>query len=810
MKRLSQFGEVDSNYQNLIAIMKDTKIKENNDEINQENGTWGNINFLEKMNEEPKDINQLQKENERLKIEKNILGDELEKTKKLLIIQQEINNDTKKVQEMDNEKYKSEIKYLKDEIIKLKDLIDKDKIPIHLENINKDESISEISINKEPKEKELNILRSSNRMLDSKITGFSIDSESDYGENENALDLYITYGTFDRNIVESKLNTDLDNLLSFLTVDFYLHETQSSNLTKGPRPNYNLQLTFKVIADEYFINFLKGEYIIVELYTIKDNIQTIIANGKIELVKLIRVEKNQNKRVVNGNIEMFLSSDTRYKLCDIKFKMRMRKSINNILNWINEKKQLANQLSPLNEANMNILEEHLKGKEYNSRQQDIIEFYESNANKKVFVVKILIIRAENLILSFPSRKMYPYLYYRFYRKNEHFSQILSNINDEFNDLAQYTCIYNNTFHDYLLQETLDVYIFDSAKPIKVDIGKDVRMIREESDNDLIGICKINLKNLILSGKIEGKFSILNESLSNVVGNLIINITWEEINKFQENNINENINITNYNENINPLLIKLASFLREKGLNMNSAFRLFDSYNQNYITIDSFRNILASIQYTKSNEEILQLVQIIFGNKTIIYKIDFDQIFDNLLPIDNKIHYTNKNIDNSSFYDKNLIESNQNMNFSIDRQYESQNLNNLNEDNMNNNINNNFQSNNKNQGNNFNTGFISNFYNKNNINEMPTRNVKEIMKNTNDFLDKFGPYNVIDLYKMFDSDGNSFVGKKELANGFGKLGIELNSTELENIWNEIVNYDNQAQYFDFLKFKLFYNKHRFDT
>ena len=162
---------------------------------------------------------------------------------------------------------------------------------------------------------------------------------------------------------------------------------------------------------------------------------------------------------------------------------------------------------------MNILEENLRGKQINSRQQDVIEFYESNKNKRVYVIKILIIRAENLILSFPSRKMYSYLYYKFYRKNEHFSQILSNINDEFNDLAQFTCIYNNTFHDYLLNETLDVYIFDSAKPIKVDIGKDIRMIREENDNDLIGICKINLKSLILSGKIEGKFAILNESLS---------------------------------------------------------------------------------------------------------------------------------------------------------------------------------------------------------------------------------------------------------------------------------------------------------
>ena len=811
MKRLSQFGEVESNYQNLINVMKDTKINDNNNsEINQENGPWGDINFLEKMNEEPKDINQLQKENQRLKIEKSILGDELEQTKKLLINQQEINKNIKKVQEMDNEKYKSEIQFLKDKIIELNKIINKEKIPI--ETINKDETISEISINKEEKEKEkekekeINILRSSHRTIDSKITGFSIDSQSEYGENENALDLYITYGTFDREIVESKLNIPLENLSSFLTVDFYLHETQSSNLTIAPRPNYNLQLTFKVIVDEYFINFIQDEYIIIELYSIQDNIQKIIANGKIELYQLIKAEKNHKTRVIHGNIEMFLSSDSKYKLCDIKYKMRMRKSIMNILKWIEEKKQLTKNLSPLNEANMNILDENLKKKEFNNRQLDVIEYYERNKNNRVFVIRILIIRAENLILSFPSRKMYPYIYYNFYRKNEHFSKILSNPNDEFNDLAQFTCIYNNTLHNYLLNNTLDVYIFDSAKPIEVDIGDDVRMIREENDNDLIGICKINLKSLLLTGKIDGKMAILNESLSNTIGNLIINITWEEINKYQEIPINENINITINKEGVDPLLIKLASFLREKGLNINSAFRLFDSYNQNYITIDSFRNILVSIKYTKSDEEILKLVQIIFGNKSMIYEIDFKQIFNDLLPIDKGFYNKNNKIDNSQFDKNNLIESNQDMQFSIDRQYENQNFNNLNNDDMID-TNNNFISNNMNQGNDFNTGFISNYYDQNII---KTRNVKEIMINANNYLNRFGNNNAIDLYKMFDSDGNNFVGKKEMANGFGKLGIELNNEELDNIWNEIVNNDIHAEKFDFEKFKLFYNKHRFDS
>ena len=116
---MSQFGEVDSNYNKMVNMLKGSDLIDNS--LKMENGNWENMNFLEKMDEEPKDINELQKENQRLKIEKGILGNELEKTKKLLILQQEINNDNKKVIELDKEKYKAEIKYLKQQIQFLKD-----------------------------------------------------------------------------------------------------------------------------------------------------------------------------------------------------------------------------------------------------------------------------------------------------------------------------------------------------------------------------------------------------------------------------------------------------------------------------------------------------------------------------------------------------------------------------------------------------------------------------------------------------------------------------------------------------------------
>ena len=793
-KKMSQFGEVDSNYNKMVNMLKGSDLIDNS--LKMENGNWENMNFLEKMDEEPKDINELQKENQRLKIEKGILGNELEKTKKLLILQQEINNDNKKVIELDKEKYKAEIKYLKQQIQFLKDSTDNNRIPIKMDYSKQFDDNLE-SKNYKEKDLETNYLRASKKSLDSQITDFSIVSESDYGINENSLDLYITSAIFDQNTLKNKLNMNIDDLLSFISVDFYLHETQTSNLSTGPKINYNLQLTFRVNVDEYFINYLKGEYINIELYIIINNVQKIVSSGKISLNQLLNAENNPKTRVVHGFIEMFLLYDNSCKLCDIKYKMRMRKSLNSMLNWLDERNQLAKQLSSVNDANNQIFEENLKGNNKINQENDVIDYYNTNDNNRVLLIRILIIKAEDLTFNYPSRNMLPYLYYKFYRKNEHFSKILSDPNDDFNDMGEFTCIYNNLFHDYLLNESLEIYIFDDAKPIEVDVGKDVRMVREENDEDLIGICNINLKNLILVGKIQGKFEIRNNERK--VGNLIIDMSCEEINRYDQKTIN--INYTIKKDGVDPLLIKLAAFLRNKGLNMKSAFKLFDTNNENSISLDSFRSVISSIKFTDSNDEITKLMQIIFESKARIYQDDFTRIFDGLLPYDdNDMDFYNKN-SKSHFYQNNMIDS-KNMEFSINRQYEKLNktgvIQSINtQDNINNLRGGNLK------GDNFNSGkFDKN--NQSNIN----RNIRDIMKQVNDYMIGFGAYNAIDLYKMFDYDGNTLVGKKEMADGFGNLGIRLSNDELEMIWYEIVENDQQIEYFDFRQFKKFYNKHRY--
>ena len=788
--KVSQFGEVDSNYEKIMNLLRGQLSQDG------KGNNWESIDFLEKMDEVPNSKEELIKEIKRLKIEKGVLGKELAKTQNILAIQQQLNDDLKKKQEVEKKLYMNQINSLR----KLAQLVDRRNIPADFDLkllYNKETTKKEKEIEKVPDNnidiKDINNRELINRSVYTSITGFSRDSnEEEISIDENYLDLYITAANFDSEGIQNKLGVEVDNLMSFVSVDFYLHETQASNLMTGQKPNYNFQLSFKIIEDENFILYLQDEYILVELYYLKDNTQTIFANGKIKLSQLIQIESDLKTRVIHGYIEMFYIDDASIKLCDIKYKMRMRKSILEKIKWINEKNLLFNQLDPVNEANMKIMGE-LNKRTLMNMNMDI--YQKDNINNKVYIIKIMIIKGEELKSYGQNPKILPYLYYRFYKQNEHYSNIIPGTEPLFDDIEEYTCVYNNNFHNYLDKETLNIYVFDSSTPIEVDTdGKEVEMVRKNIENDLIGICKIKLRGLILNNKIEGRFAILNEEGTTNMGYLNVNIIAEEI--FLEENERKYKNDLDGKliEGIDPLLVKLAHILRDKGLKMNSAFNIFDKDKEGQISLENFRSIaLFTLKFEQNNLD--KLIEIVFGNKVVLDKQDFEQIFNNLL--DSEDDSDNKRT--KVFGKQTQISLN-----IIDKQ--------------NNNINNttgalkqiDFNESVSGTMTNFNNNKINlnsqNLNNYNNIKRRRSRTMNEIMLSVEDYMFYFGKRTASDLFKIFDQDANLKVGMKELANGFAKMGISLNPEELDMIWKNIVGKGDKTS-FGFEEFMAFYEKHK---
>ena len=797
LNKISQSGEVDSNLQKFTNLLHGQLAKD------AKGNNWENIDFLEKMDKFPDSKEELKKEIERLIMEKSRLGKELANTQYNYAILQQINEDLKKKQEIEKKLYMKQINSLR----KIAELVDRRNIPSDYDlNVlyNKD-------IKPKEREEEKNIgdineynKELINRSVYTSITGFSVDSSEDgMSIDENYLDLYITAANFDIDGIQNKLGIEIDNLMSFISVDFYLHETQTSNLMSGQRPNYNFQLSFKVNEDENFISYLQDEYIIIELYYLKDNTQTIFANGKIKLSQLIQIETDPKTRVIHGYVEMFYIDDSSIKLCDIKYKMRMRKSILEKIKWINEKNMLYNELDPVNEANMKIMGELNMKKPL----MDMSLYQKDDINNKVYNIKIMIIKGEELKTNGKNPKILPYIYYRFYKQNEHYSNIIPGVNPLFDDIEEYTCVYTQNFHNYLDKENLNIYVFDSSTPIEVDTdGKEVEMVRKNIENDLIGICQIKLRALIFNEKkIEGKFQILNEKGDKNMGFLILNIVAEEIilednDKKIKNELDKNLT-----QGVDHLLEKLARILKDKGLKMNSAFSIFDKDNENQISLDNFRSIcFFTLKFDQKDLD--KLIQIVFGNKVVLDKQDFCQLFNNLLVFEDDTEINNKT---------KILGQQTQISFDIIDKQNNNNINNINNIKMNttgdfNNID--IEASNTMSNNNrlYSTNYNNKFNNNININtkyvKKNSKTMSEIMIKIEDYMFYFGKKTSSDLFKIFDQDANLKVGKKELADGFAKMGISLNPEEHQMVWRHIVGKEDKES-FGLEEFNEFYRKNK---
>ena len=785
---LGQYGEIDSNFAKMLNLLnlKNDKLK------------WENLNFLDKLNENNDNSPEyLNKEIEKLKIEKGVLGNELEKTKSLLQIQQQINEDMKAVQDFDLKKYQAEVKNLKNKIEELCKLVDIERLP--KEYIIKDNT-GNISLKTKADFINDGLPIKDGELLDDAITEFSRDEEEpDFSLNENAVDLYIGECVFEDGL-ENELNFNIENIMSFLSIDFYIHETQTSNIISGKAPMFNFQLTFRVNEDEHLINYLESDYIYIEVYYLRDNVESIFGKGKISLKELIDAEtiNKTNTRVINSICSLYFIEDQNLKIGSIHYKLRMRKPISEVLKNYRESNKFIREINPVQD---------LKYK----NAEKIMEEYK-NFGGKVYNVKVLITKANGLIVSGPPRRISPFFYYTFYKDQERYSNISSGNDPQFQDVATFTQIYDKAFHEYIENETLNVYIFDSMNPIEVDISnkEQVRLVNTNAqlNNDLIGVCKIPLNNLLLTDIVQGRFNIINSKGQNV-GELVASIFWEEV--IQQDNLfsgTKNLRSSGtmpYETKAfeDELIRRLAEALKNKGLNLHSAFEIFDMDQKGEISLVNFKNTLwFTLKFTADQQEMEHLVKVIFTDmeRQSLNKKDFFQIFAMLLPHDGPAQdlIMQNNINNTMNIrpsQPNLISSSDNMKFSITGGGNST-IKVVEPENVSNNTTGRLKSGNNNNINNNLEGFGNQ--------SITNREIKDIMKEVNEYGIKSGKRSAVDIYKLFDKDSSLRIDQKEFYNGFKKMGINLSNEEIRKMWKEIAGPNKND--FNFNEFKSFYNKY----
>jgi hypothetical protein len=110
---------------------------------------------------------------------------------------------------------------------------------------------------------------------DGSVSVFSVDpdEEEDLQPGENYFDLWVGNAELEPSGLLASYKhysptgaVDMQTLITFMTIDFYDHDTQRTNLAEGTHCAFNLQVSFKVTADAPFIQYLESGYLKLELY----------------------------------------------------------------------------------------------------------------------------------------------------------------------------------------------------------------------------------------------------------------------------------------------------------------------------------------------------------------------------------------------------------------------------------------------------------------------------------------------------------------------------------------------------------------
>ena len=385
---------------------------------------------------------------------------------------------------------------------------------------------------------------------------------------------------------------------------------------------------------------------------------------------------------------------------------------------------------------------------------------------KVMSVTILITKAIGLKVTGAPRKISPYVYYQFFKFDDHFTDTMVGNDPLLQDVMKYDVVYDNSFHDYIEKEAIQFYVLDNSRPLQVEMTNgenktnSVNLIENPEYEDLLGVCKVPLRDLIINDLIQNSFPIYNKK-GQLSGELVLNIFWEQVSIEDDYNPNKSNLPYEAKSWEDALVIKLADLLKNKGLNLNSAFEIFDRDNKQCITLVNFKDtILFTFKFTQNQHELEELTELIFKGRSTLTKLEFYKIFAMHLPHEGPMEDLigkNKATNMVKKIEENKISENISINIGPDKTNLKEN-NNLKIDskesfNTNNTKDVNFVNNQKTPV--INNTVQSNF--NNNLNDS-NRSMKEIVSRLNEYMTKTVKSTPLELYKMFDKDADLRIGK----------------------------------------------------
>ena len=120
--------------------------------------------------------------------------------------------------------------------------------------------------------------------------------ESEVAMDENILDFKVEDAEFDAQAIAALPSVQMSveeierQFITVVTVDFYNHSTETTQMSEGMRANYQTQFSFINKVDSFYVTFLQKNSLKMDVYVSKNNAAVQVGRAEILLKELIESE----------------------------------------------------------------------------------------------------------------------------------------------------------------------------------------------------------------------------------------------------------------------------------------------------------------------------------------------------------------------------------------------------------------------------------------------------------------------------------------------------------------------------------------
>ena len=217
-----------------------------------------------------------------------------------------------------------------------------------------------------------------------------------------------------------------------MTLDFYNHNTETSQLSEGFRPLYNTQVSFMNKVDDFYVQSLQKDYLKLDVYISKNNSVIHLGHCRVLLRELIERERpiqdiSSKTPVIEKTVRVIGKGDVH--VGNVKIKMRMRKPLSQAVRYFREKNELDN----------------IKALDVGAGVSGVIS---GGSRKKNITIQI--VGCKDLSVKYGDVvTIAPFFYYQFYDFDERYSATQSGKNPQFDDTQPYEVTLDSKMVHYL-------------------------------------------------------------------------------------------------------------------------------------------------------------------------------------------------------------------------------------------------------------------------------------------------------------------------------------------------------------------------